>query len=60
MRVAIAEDGALFREGLVLLLQAAGHEVAGCFVDGDALIAAVATDPVDVVKTVSSTSVSPR
>jgi DNA-binding NarL/FixJ family response regulator len=48
MRVAIAEDGALFREGLVLLLEAAGHEVAGCFADGDALIAAVATDPVDV------------
>ncbi|MFE2752229.1 LuxR C-terminal-related transcriptional regulator [Actinosynnema sp. NPDC059335] len=48
MRVAIAEDGALFREGLVLLLEAAGHEVAGCYVDGDALVAAVATDPVDV------------
>jgi DNA-binding NarL/FixJ family response regulator len=47
MRVAIAEDGALFREGLVLLLEAAGHEVAGCFADGDALVAAVATDPVD-------------
>jgi len=44
----IAEDGALFREGLVLLLRAAGHEVAGCFADGEALIAAVATDPVDV------------
>jgi DNA-binding NarL/FixJ family response regulator len=48
MRVAIAEDGALFREGMVLLLEAAGHEVAGCFADGDALVAAVATDPVDV------------
>jgi DNA-binding NarL/FixJ family response regulator len=48
MRVAIAEDGALFREGLVLLLDAAGHEVAGCFADGDALLAAVAADPVDV------------
>jgi DNA-binding NarL/FixJ family response regulator len=48
MRVAIAEDGALFREGLALLLQAAGHEVAGSFVDGDALVAAIATDPVDV------------
>jgi DNA-binding NarL/FixJ family response regulator len=48
VRVAIAEDGALFREGLVLLLKAAGHEVTGCFPDGDALIAAVATDPVDV------------
>lgn len=48
MRVAIAEDGALFREGLALLLEAAGHEVAGSFVDGDALVAAIATDPVDV------------
>jgi DNA-binding NarL/FixJ family response regulator len=48
VRVAIAEDGALFREGLALLLQAAGHEVAGSFLDGDALVAAVADDPVDV------------
>lgn len=48
MRIAIAEDGVLFREGLVLLLQAAGHEVTGCFPDGDVLLAAVAEDPVDV------------
>jgi DNA-binding NarL/FixJ family response regulator len=48
MRVAIAEDGALFREGLALLLQAAGHQVAGSFHDGDALVAAIADDPVDV------------
>jgi DNA-binding NarL/FixJ family response regulator len=48
MRVAIAEDGALFREGLVLLLEAAGHEVVGCVGDGDALVAIVATEPVDV------------
>lgn len=48
MRVAVAEDGALFREGLVLLLEAAGHEVVGCYPDGDALVAAVAADPVDV------------
>jgi DNA-binding NarL/FixJ family response regulator len=48
MRVAIAEDGALFREGLVLLLEAAGHEVVGCVADGDALLAVVATVPVDV------------
>jgi DNA-binding NarL/FixJ family response regulator len=48
MRIAIAEDGALFREGLVLLLNAAGHEVVGCVSDGDALLAIVATDPVDV------------
>jgi DNA-binding NarL/FixJ family response regulator len=48
MRVAIAEDGALFREGLVLLLEAAGHEVVGCVSDGNALLAIVATEPVDV------------
>ena len=48
MRVAIAEDGALFREGMVLLLEAAGHEVVGQVGDGDALVAIVATEPVDV------------
>lgn len=48
MRVAIAEDGALFREGLMLLLEAAGHEVVGCVGDGDALLDVVATRPVDV------------
>jgi len=48
MRVAIAEDGALFREGLVLLLEAAGHEVVGCVADGDALLKIVVTEPVDV------------
>jgi len=48
MRVAIAEDGALFREGLVLLLEAAGHEVVGCVGDGDSLLKIVATEPVDV------------
>jgi DNA-binding NarL/FixJ family response regulator len=48
MRVAIAEDGALFREGLVLLLEAAGHEVVGCVGDGDTLLGIVATERVDV------------
>lgn len=48
MRVAIAEDGALFREGLVLLLEAAGHKVVGCVGDGDTLLGIVATEPVDV------------
>jgi DNA-binding NarL/FixJ family response regulator len=48
MRVAIAEDGALFREGMVLLLEAAGHEVVGCVDNGDALFAIVVTEPVDV------------
>ncbi|MET0135812.1 MAG: response regulator transcription factor [Kibdelosporangium sp.] len=48
MRVAVADDGALFREGLVLLLEAVGHEVVGCVGDGDALVGVVATRPVDV------------
>ena len=38
MRVALAEDGALFRDGLPMLLQAAGHEVVGCTADGNALV----------------------
>jgi DNA-binding NarL/FixJ family response regulator len=48
MRVALAEDGALFREGLVMLLDAAGHEVVGCTADGDALVEVLARVPADV------------
>ncbi|MCI2416445.1 response regulator transcription factor [Saccharopolyspora sp. K220] len=48
MRVAIAEDGALFREGLVMLLDAAGHEVVTCVSDGDALFDAPETATADV------------
>jgi DNA-binding NarL/FixJ family response regulator len=48
MRVALAEDGALFREGLLMLLQAAGHEVVGSVAGGDELVALLATEPVDV------------
>lgn len=48
MRVAIAEDGALFREGLVLLLNAAGHEVVGCVPDGDEIVALLASTHADV------------
>jgi DNA-binding NarL/FixJ family response regulator len=48
MRVALAEDGALFREGLLMLLQAAGHEVVGCTADGDSLVELLATTPADV------------
>jgi DNA-binding NarL/FixJ family response regulator len=48
VRVAIAEDGALFREGLVLLLKAAGHQVVGCVPDGDRLLSLVLTEQVDV------------
>ena len=48
MRVALAEDGALFREGLVMLLDAAGHEVVGCTADGDALVDLLTDQPADV------------
>jgi DNA-binding NarL/FixJ family response regulator len=48
VRVALAEDGALFRQGLVMLLEAAGHEVVACVPTGDELVAALANDPVDV------------
>lgn len=48
MRVALAEDGALFRQGLLMLLEAAGHEVVGCAADGDSLVRLLADSPADV------------
>ena len=48
MRVALAEDGALFREGLLMLLQAAGHEVVGSVADGDALVDLLSAHDADV------------
>lgn len=48
LRVAVAEDGALFREGLVLLLQATGHTVVGAVEGGNQLLDLIATTPVDV------------
>ena len=48
MRVALAEDGALFREGLLMLLQAAGHEVVGSVADGDALVDLLSGERADV------------
>jgi DNA-binding NarL/FixJ family response regulator len=48
VRVALAEDGALFREGLVMLLEAAGHEMAGCTADGDSMVELLAAEPADV------------
>lgn len=41
MRIVIAEDSALFREGLVRLLTEGGHEVAAAVADADALVDAV-------------------
>jgi DNA-binding NarL/FixJ family response regulator len=48
VRVALAEDGALFREGLLMLLRAAGHEVVGCAAGGDELVAILTRERADV------------
>jgi DNA-binding NarL/FixJ family response regulator len=48
MRVVIAEDAAMMREGLVRLLTDRGHQVTAAVADADALRAAVAADPPDV------------
>src|SRR5581483_4612851 len=42
MRVVIAEDAAMMREGLSRLLTDRGHEVCAAVADADALLAAVA------------------
>jgi DNA-binding NarL/FixJ family response regulator len=49
MRVVIAEDAALFREGLTRLLADRGHQVVAAVAEGDALLAAVARHHPDVV-----------
>jgi len=49
LRVVIAEDAALFREGLARLIEGRGHQVACSVADGGALVAAVATHRPDVV-----------
>jgi DNA-binding NarL/FixJ family response regulator len=48
LRVAVAEDGGLFREGLVMLLKATGHQVVGAVEDGDRLVELVEEQAVDV------------
>jgi len=49
MRIVIAEDAALFRAGLVRLLEDEGHQLCAAVADGDALLAAVARYQPDVV-----------
>ncbi|MGW1173277.1 response regulator transcription factor [Kitasatospora sp. NPDC002543] len=49
MRVTLAEDSTLLREGLVRLLAEEGHEVLAAVGDAAALTAAVAAQPPDVV-----------
>jgi DNA-binding NarL/FixJ family response regulator len=41
LRVVVADDSVLLREGLVRVLVEAGHEVVGAFGDADSLLAAV-------------------
>jgi len=48
VRVVIAEDAAVFREGLVRLLEDRGHQVCAAVADGEALLAAVAAHRPDV------------
>jgi DNA-binding NarL/FixJ family response regulator len=48
MRVVIAEDAAVFREGLVRLLEDRGHQVGAAVADGEQLLAAVAMHRPDV------------
>lgn len=49
MRVVIAEDAAVLREGLARLLSDRGHEVCAAVADAEALRAAVARHTPDVV-----------
>jgi DNA-binding NarL/FixJ family response regulator len=49
MRVVIAEDAAVLREGLIRLLTDRGHSVVAAVGDAVSLLAAVETDPPDVV-----------
>jgi DNA-binding NarL/FixJ family response regulator len=43
LRVVVADDSVLLREGLVRVLGEAGHEVVGAYGDADALLAAIST-----------------
>ena len=51
MRVVLAEDSTLLREGLVRLLAEEGHDVVAAVADGDALIAVTGRELPDVVVT---------
>lgn len=48
MRIVIADDSALLREGLRRLLQEAGHDVVACVCDAVELLAAIDADPPDL------------
>ena len=51
LRIVLAEDALLLREGLVSILERAGHTVTAAVGDADALVVAVRHDPPDVVIT---------
>ncbi|MET8743763.1 response regulator transcription factor [Streptomyces sp. NPDC004728] len=51
LRLIVAEDAVLLREGLVGLLQRFGHEVVAAVGDSDALVAAVRTERPDLIVT---------
>ncbi|MFD8015908.1 DNA-binding response regulator, partial [Streptomyces sp. NPDC059762] len=51
LRVVLAEDGVLLREGLIGLLSRFGHQVVAAVGDAEALRAAVAAHDPDVVLT---------
>ena len=51
MRVVLAEDSTLLREGLIRLLAEEGHEVVGAVADGDSLIEVTERELPDVVVT---------
>ncbi|MFE4703604.1 response regulator [Streptomyces sp. NPDC056738] len=48
MRILLAEDSALFREGLTRLLTEAGHEVVAAVADADSLVPAVCRERPDL------------
>ena len=49
MRVVIADDNTIVREGLAALLQGRGHVVVAAVGDGDGVLPVLATEAVDVV-----------
>jgi DNA-binding NarL/FixJ family response regulator len=49
VRLAIADDAALFRSGLILLLEASGAQVTTQVGSGTELVASIAADPPDAV-----------
>ncbi|WP_208948739.1 LuxR C-terminal-related transcriptional regulator [Streptomyces subrutilus] len=51
LRLIVAEDAVLLREGLVGLLQRVGHEVVAAVGDADALVAAARTERPDLIVT---------